>query len=67
MEIQIKNLEKRISSLDSRVPDSFEIYYKPPGFIEHQKLNLTLDHLYGKINKIEDDFYQNGNLSKGRG
>jgi hypothetical protein len=49
----IDQLESRISKIEEKMPDSFDIFYKPPGGSKHQKLHLSLDELYGKINKIE--------------
>lgn len=50
----IDKLDARISKLEKKVPESFDIFYKPPGAADHQKLHLSLDELYAKINKIEE-------------
>lgn len=51
----IDKLEARITKLEEKIPESFDIFYKPPGGEKYQKLHLSLDELYGKINKIETE------------
>ena len=51
----IDKLEARITKLEEKIPESFDIFYKPPGDEKYQKLHLSLDELYGKINKIETE------------
>jgi ribosomal protein S15P/S13E len=60
LEVQLKLLEKRISELEEKIPNTFDIFYRPPGWIGHVKLNLALDDLYAKINRLEDHFNENG-------
>lgn len=61
LEQTLSLLEKRVSNLEERIAklDPFILYYRPPGG-DHMKLNLALDELYGKINKLEDIFYDHG-------
>lgn len=61
LEETLKRLEGRISNLEDRISklDPFILYYRPPGE-EHMKLNLALDELYGKINRLERNFYDQG-------
>jgi hypothetical protein len=49
----IDALNARISKLEEKMPETFDIFYRPPGAESHQKLHLSLDELYGKINSIE--------------
>lgn len=51
----IDRLDARISKLEEKMPETFDIFYKPPGREKHQKLHLSIDELYGKINKIETE------------
>lgn len=51
---EIKRLNDRLSKLEERVPKSYDIFYKPPGQETHQKLHLSLDELYARINKVEE-------------
>jgi hypothetical protein len=46
--------------LEEKIPNTFDIFYRPPGWIGHVKLNLALDDLYAKINRLEDHFNENG-------
>jgi hypothetical protein len=54
----IENLKQRVVSLENaikKIPDPIVIYYKPPGHEQHIKLNESLDDLYNKINKLEEN------------
>ena len=33
--------------------DPFELWYKPPEREEHQKLNVVLDEIFNRLDKIE--------------
>lgn len=58
LENKIDNLNFRLSELESRLPKSFDIFYKPPGQEKHQKLHLSLDDIYARINRIERQIEQ---------
>lgn len=49
----IDKLDARVKKLEEKMPETFDIFYKPPESDEHKKLHLSLDELYGKINRIE--------------
>jgi len=54
LESKIDNLNVRLSILENRLPKSFDIFYKAPGQEKHQKLHLSLDDIYARINRIEE-------------
>lgn len=58
LEDKIDNLNFRLSELENRLPKSFDIFYKPPHQEKHQKLHLSLDDIYARINRIERQIEQ---------
>jgi hypothetical protein len=57
LEVTLRSLERRLSNIESRlskIPDPFVIYYRPPHSEDYEKLNLALDDLYARINKVEN-------------
>lgn len=51
---KLDKLEERLSRLEKRVPESFDVFYKPPGEERHQKLNVVLDNLHVRLNTLEE-------------
>ena len=55
----IDKLDVRISKLEKKIPETFDILYKSPESDKHKKLHLSLDELYGRINTIEKSMRNN--------
>lgn len=51
---RLDKLEERLSRLEKRVPESFDVFYRPPGEEKHQKLNVVLDNLHVRLNTLEE-------------
>ena len=51
---KIDKLDERLSRLEKRVPESFDVFYRPPGGESHQRLNVVLDNLHERLNILED-------------
>ena len=51
---KIDKLDERLSRLEKRVPESFDIFYRAPTKGNHEKLNVVLDDLHVRLNKLEE-------------
>lgn len=51
---RLDKLDERLSRLEKRVPESFDVFYRPPGEERHQKLNVVLDNLHVRLNTLEE-------------
>lgn len=49
----IDKIDARLKKLESKIPDSFDIFYKPPRKKNHQKLNVVLDDIHHRLNNLE--------------
>lgn len=52
---KIDKLDERLSRLEKRVPESFDIFYRAPTKGKHEKLNVVLDDLHMRLNKLEGE------------
>jgi hypothetical protein len=55
---KLDKLEERLGKLEKQVPETFDIFYKPPGKDKHEKLNETLDNLHVNLNTLEEAIRQ---------
>ena len=55
---KIDKLDERLSRLEKRVPESFDIFYRAPTKGSHEKLNVVLDDLHIRLNKLEEGSQQ---------
>lgn len=52
---KIDKLDERLGRLEKKVPESFDIFYRAPTKEKHEKLNVVLDDLHMRLNKLEGE------------